>query len=176
MVNIFLLIFLLLILIFIAIFSININIVISFFASTEHENVYDYKIKIAYFTKKRTAAKKNNGPISNKIKKDTINHLHLYKKHIYFDDISVIGLVSLEKANLSALACGLLYSLSGFLCGLLYSHSSGIKINKIDIKPIYNEKIYAEILFECILKFNLGNIIFERIKIIRSNKNVKSDK
>ena len=153
-----LLIFLLIILFIIAIFSIDINIAVSFSVSTKHEELYDYDIKIFGYSFK----KKNNKKKSKK-KNYSIYSLSKYKSHIEIKQISITGTISLGRADITAIACGIFYSLLGILVGFLNNFANTIDIKRLMVTPIYNSNIYADAHLECILKFNLGDIIVKSI-------------
>ena len=154
-----LLIFLLIILFIIAIFSIDINIALSFSVSTKHEELYDYNIKIFGYSFK----KKNNKKKKSRKKNYSIYSLSKYKSHIEIKQISITGNVSLGRADITAIACGIFYSLLGILVGFLNNFANTIDIKKLMVTPIYNSNIYADAHLECILKFNLGDIIVKSI-------------
>ena len=171
MVKIILLIFSLIILFIIAIFSIDINIAVSFSVSTKHEELYDYNIKIFGYSFK----KKNNKKKKSKKKNFSIYSLSKYKSHIEIKQISITGNVSLGRADITAIACGIFYSLIGILVGFLNNFANTIDIKKLIVTPIYNSNIYADAHLECILKFNLGDIIVKSIMTRKDWYYVKSD-
>lgn len=158
-----LLIFLLIILFIIAIFSIDINIAVSFSVSTKHEELYDYNIKIFGYSFKKKNNKKKNKKKKSRKKNYSIYSLSKYKSHIEIKQISITGNVSLGRADITAIACGIFYSLLGILVGFLNNFANTIDIKRLMVTPIYNSNIYADAHLECILKFNLGDIIVKSI-------------
>lgn len=153
-----LLIFLLIILFIVAIFSIDINIAISISASTQYEEIYDYSIKILFFT-----FKKKNKKRSKKRKNFSLYSLKKYNSHIEIKQLSLTGTISFGRADITAIACGIFYSFFGVLIGFFNSFANTIDIKNLTVTPIYNSNIYANANLECILKFNLGNIIVKTI-------------
>lgn len=173
----FILFFILLIVLFtIAIFSLNFNIVISFFASTSNENLYDYNVYVKGLPRFKKKKQKKKRPYISFIKKDILNNYSHLKEHVEFDCISINGCISCAEADITALACGVIYQCCGYFIGILSLLGKRIDVKTINIIPIYSSEIYAELYFECILKFNLGNVIYERLKQLKGlKKNVKSN-
>ena len=71
--------------------------------------------------------------------------------------------MSLGRADITAIACGIFYSFFGVLIGFFNNFANKIDIKNLTVTPIYNSNIYANAHLECILKFNLGDIIVKAI-------------
>ena len=186
-----LLVVLLLLLLIIALFSINLNIVFSFFASTEEERLYKYAISVRNSApvralefefyrasdtdqKKKPQKKKKKG---TRIWEKFRTNLKKYKPYVEIDDLSFKGQISFGYADKTALAAGALNSLAGVITALLGIFASKVTLHCIDIRPVYDNDFQCNFLFECILKCNTGNIIITTLNILKgSNKNVKSHK
>ncbi|MBR5786071.1 MAG: DUF2953 domain-containing protein [Clostridia bacterium] len=177
------------ILLTVAIFSVNLNIVISFYASVDNffkmqdiEDMYKYSISVNRIlrrnNKKKRKRKKSKNVLFKNIKK--------FKKWIEISNITIHGNISSYDAFTTAIFTGIINSFAGIFIAFLSTCCSKISLSKVEIFPIYNEKIQGDIFFECIVKTNTGNIITESIKHFfntkrqknkeRKQKNVKSNK
>lgn len=190
--NIILLVILIFFLIVIAVFSLNLNIVVSFYASTEDEKLYQYAIslrnsatiKILSFELLRITSNKPPKKKSQKKERKKSNvgkkiksNIKRYKSFIEIHNLSYVGQISFGTADHTALAAGVLNATAGVFTAYLGSLASKIFISRIDIRPLYNNDIKLNFLFECIVKCNAGNIIITTLNILKgSNKNVKSHK
>ena len=187
-----LLVALILLLLIIAVFSINLDIVFSFFASTEEERLYKYAVSVRNSARLRAFAfefyrasdsdKKNNPPQKKKKKGTRVwekfrTNLKKFKPYVEIDDLSFKGQISFGYADKTALAAGRLNSLAGVITAVLGIFVSKVNLHCIDIRPVYDNDFKFNFLFECILKCNTGNIIITTLNILKgSNKNVKSHK
>ena len=169
---------LILILLVIAIFSVNLNIVISFYFSSEYKELYKYAVRInrlVRFDSDKKNKKKKSSP--QKIRKKLFNNLKKYRKYIALHNVSFTGQISFGNAYNTAMASGILSGLAGIIISILSSYAEKISVSRINICPVYEEKINVEVLFECIACLNTGNIIVESLKILKgSSKNGKSHK
>lgn len=189
-----LLVILILILLVIAILSINLNIVVSFYASTEEEKLYHYAVSIRTSShlrfmefelyrisnqekkkpQKKTKKKQKKSPqILETIRKN----IKKFKPYIEIHHLSYSGEVAFGSADKTAIAAGSLNSAAGIFTSFLSSYASKVYLNSIQIRPIYSNDIQLNLFFQCIVKCNTGNIIFEALKNLKgSKKNVKSYK
>ena len=187
-----LLVILILLLLVIALFSLNLNIVVSFFASTEDEKLYKFAVSVRnsapvkFFSfeffrtsdsdrkKKKPQKKKNKG---TRFWEKFRSNLKKFKPYLEIHNLSFVGQISFGSADHTALASGALNAAAGAFTALLGSLVSKIYVSRIDIRPVYDNEIKLNFLFECILKCNTGNIIITTLNILKgSKKNVKSYK
>lgn len=172
-----LLIILILILLIIAVFSVNLNIVISFYASIDNyshvqslEDMYKYSISVNRIFHKNSKKKNKKSKGRNKI----LSKIKNYKNHIEISNITIHGNISSYDAFSTAIFTGILNSFAGVFIAYLSTYCNKISLSRIEILPLYNEKIQGNIFFECIVKTNTGNIITEFIKHFLNKKRQKN--
>lgn len=187
-----LLVILILFLLFIAVFSVNLNVVISFFASTKEPALYKYAVAVRidsairplafelYRTtnespKKQKKKKRKKKP--SRIGKAIRKNLAKYRPYIEIHALSYRGQIAFGSADHTAFAAGALQSAAGIFTAYLSTLASKTELRRIDIRPVYNNAISLDFLFECIVKGNIGNIIIRTLNILKgSKKHVKSHK
>ncbi|HIU29132.1 MAG TPA: DUF2953 domain-containing protein [Candidatus Egerieisoma faecipullorum] len=183
--NIILLVLLIILFLVLALFSLNLNIVITFYASTEIQKLYQYAISVRSEKrflelyriteerrkKPKRKTQKKKTPASRKLK----SNFQSFKPYIEIHRLSFLGEISFGSADHTALAAGGLNAAAGALTALLGSLASKISVSRIDIRPVYDDTIRLNFLFECIVKCNTGNIISTTLNILKGRKqNVKS--
>ena len=185
-----LLVILILFLFFIAVFSINLNVVISFFASTNEPALYKYAVAVRIDSVIRPLAFElyrttNNSPKKQKNKKKKPSrigkairkNLTKYRPFIEIHALSYRGQIAFGSADHTAFAAGTLQSAAGMFTAYLSTFASKTELHRIDIRPVYNNTISLDFLFECIVKGNIGNIMITTLNILKgSKKHVKSHK
>lgn len=139
-----LLILLIIVLLVIALFSLNLNIVVSFYASTEEDKLYRYAISVrnsaplTIFSfelfrtasgghkKKKPQKKKNKG---TRLWEKFRSNLKKFKPYIEIHNLSYVGQIAFGSADHTALAAGSLNSAAGVFTAFLSSLASKIFVS-----------------------------------------------